>query len=108
MARVLRRFIFSATGTTGVPVGNQINAGRIAVYARRVSGTGTATLAVRGGFTDDLDDTSNDTIQITGPTAEGTGALTVITADSQTPFAHLVLIHTLTGTATSEVFVTAY
>lgn len=111
MARVLRSYTISGNGETknvSAPVGNQLVAGRIAVYARETAGAGSATLAVRGGFTDNLDDLSNDTVQITAATPTGTGALTVITADGATPFAHLALVAVFTGAATIEVFVSAY
>ena len=106
--RTTRRFTFTADGTKAVPIGNQVVSNRVAVYARRVSGAGTATLAVLGAFTDDLDDLANEAIQIQAATAMGTGILTPILADGQQPYSHLVLVYDVTGTATYEVFVGAY
>lgn len=109
MARISRRYTFASTDSTiSVPVGNQGGSGRIAVFARRLTGAGTATLAVRGSFTDEVGDTSNTAVQITAPTAVGTGALTQITADGNTPYAHLHLVYDATATLTTEVFVVSY
>lgn len=111
MARTIRKYTFTTDTTTAVPVGSEVQAGRIAVYARRTAGSGTATLAVRGSFAASaaaVADTTNQAVQITAATAMGTGVLTVITADGNTPFSVLHLVYDVTGTATFEVFVTSY
>ena len=108
MARTARRFTFGDTQTISVPVGVTGNSGRIAVFARRLTGSGTATVAVRGSFTDLATDTTNTAVQVTAPSSIGTGVLTQITADANTPYAHLHIVYVASGTLTAEVFVVSY
>lgn len=106
MSKQVRRFTFTLDETRVVEVPTGPLA-KIAVYARRASGAGTATLAVYGTFATVGTDT-NLRVQITAATSVGTGVLTPIGTAAEIPYQRLVLVWDATGTIVGDVVVVAY
>lgn len=106
MARVVSQQLFTATERRAVkvPTGAMGAFSKVAVYVQETTGAGSATLAVRGSFSDDASaDTTS--IQITTATATGSGAVTEITALTDCPFTYIHLVVTNTGASSNTVWV---
>lgn len=79
--------------------------GHYSVYARKISGAGTATLTVSGTFKSAP--TANDLFQVQAPTSVGTGALTnILGVSEEDQFPYLVLSLDRTGVCEVDVYVT--
>lgn len=104
MARLVRKEQFTQTETRAVKLPVAEGAlGKLAVYARKTGGAGTATVAVYGSFTSDISD-SNLRIQVTTATGTGAGALTLIQAATDFPFPYVHLVVTNTGAASNDIY----
>lgn len=106
------KFVSGSTDITIVmPLNEGGVAGTYAVYARRISGSGTATLAVDGSFKSgrietDLLPAANDRFAVQAATSIGTGGLTnVLGASEEDKFPFLVLSLDRTGTCEVDVFI---
>lgn len=108
MARVFKALKngtkFSVDETRAVPMSIDGVQGKFAVYSKRTSGTGTATLGLYGSFKSSTSDTT-DRIQITAPASMGTGSLTAIQTVTDEVFPWVVLVYDVTGTAEFEVYI---
>ena len=96
----------SSDETTVIPVTEGGASGSFSVYARKVSGAGSATLAVDGTFKSSP--TANDRIAVQAATSVGTGALTSILAIENNKFPYLALVLDRTGEIAVDVFVTVF
>lgn len=106
------KFLSASTDLTIViPLSGGGVAGTYAVYARRISGAGTATLAVDGSFRSGSSETdgipaANDRVAVQTATSVGTGALTNILGTSEDDvFPYLVLALDRTGTCEVDVYI---
>lgn len=102
-SRGYKRLEFDASGSTTIeaPEGT-----RFSVYAKRVSGSGTATVAVAGSFVSLPG--SNDKVAIQSATAAGSGSTTLIADAKDSVFPYLVVTAALTGSSTTHVYVAGF
>ena len=90
-----------------VPITEGGASGSFSVYARKVSGAGSATLAVSGSFKSDP--ASNDLITVQAATSVGTGAMeNILGASEDNRFPYLELDLARTGEIAVDVFVTVF
>lgn len=109
-ARAYKQYTFdsgSTDETVTIPITEGGAAGNFAVYAQRVSGAGTATLAVDGAFKSAP--AANDRFAVQTATSVGTGALTNILGTSEEDrFSYLTLVLDRTGICEVNVYITTF
>lgn len=101
-SRSYKRIEFTANGTqvTEAPEGT-----RLAVYARKVSGTGSVTVAVNGAFV--ALPGSNDLVQLAAATSAPTTTGEIV-EESSNLFPYLAVTASVTGAATVHVYVAGF
>jgi hypothetical protein len=95
----------SANETAVIPLNPGGQAGVFSLYTRKISGSGSATLAVDGAFKSNP--AANDKFAVQSATSVGSGALTNILGTSrEDQFPYLSLTLARTGTIEVDVYVT--
>lgn len=95
------QFSKSETQTIEVPEGTKYS-----VYAKRKSGSGTATFAVGGSFRGAP--TSDDIVAVQSAASVSSDAITLVTDSKSSVFTYLHITSVVTGTATFEVYVSGF
>ena len=92
--------------TVTIPLPEGGGAGKFSVWSRRVSGSGTATLAIDGTFK--ATPASDDRFVVQTANTVGTGVLTSVTTNKDALFSQLTIVLDRTGTCAVDVFIAAY